>query len=195
MKNTINKNKIVSIIPARGGSKRLIKKNIFPIWGKPMICHTLNAARNSYYLDNDNIFVSTEDNEIKKIVNNYGASIVNRPIELAQDDIWTQDVVNHFSDQLDLSKNDIIVILQANSPQISPKIIDQCIEMLINHDLWQVHTVGKDFINNGAIQIMRNFVKDQKGKVNYNGVVVTDWIDVHTIKDIRKLEKIKINGS
>ena len=62
--------------------------------------------------------------------------------------------------------------------------------MLINHKLWQVNTVGKDMINNGAIQVIKRFVREHKGKVNYNGVVLTDWIDVHTIEDIRTIEQL-----
>ena len=45
-------------------------------------------------------------------------------------------------------------------------------------------------INNGAIQVIKRFVREHKGKVNYNGVVLTDWIDVHTIEDIRTIEQL-----
>ena len=73
---------------------------------------------------------------------------------------------------------------------MTSKKIDECIDMLINHKLWQVNTVNKDMINNGAIQVIKRFVREHKGKVNYNGVVLTDWIDVHTIEDIRTIEQL-----
>ena len=45
-------------------------------------------------------------------------------------------------------------------------------------------------INNGAIQVLKRKVRKHKGKVNYNGVVLTDWLDIHTIDDVKELESI-----
>ena len=59
-----NENKVLCLIPARGGSKRLKRKNIYPVFGKPMIFWSINAAKNSKYIKN--VWVTTEDKEIKK---------------------------------------------------------------------------------------------------------------------------------
>lgn len=182
-------NQVVFLIPARGGSKRLIGKNLYPLNGKPLIQYTIDAVKESKYY-NENLYVSSDWSELLDFAWKHGAECVVRPEELAKDDIWTQPVIDQFSKTLNLENEDIIVILQANSPQITSSIIDWCIEKLIDNSLWQVHTVGKDYINNGAIQVMRKKVCEHKGKPNYNGVVVTDWIDVHTIEDIKQLEKI-----
>lgn len=178
---------IYCIIPARGGSKRLSRKNIYPVLGKPMIFWTLEAASESSYIDKKNIFISTEDKEIADLCKDY--NLLERPAHLAQDNVWTQEVVNHFIQEKQLEENDIIVLLQANSPEINTKTIDLCIEKLIKNNLWQVHTVDQNYINNGAVHVYYSNVKDHKGKVNYNGVVMTDWIDVHHIEDVIEVEK------
>lgn len=178
---------IYALIPARGGSKRLHRKNIALLNGKPMILYSIEAASNSEMILKENIFVSTEDEEIKAIVSPF-VKVIDRPIELALDNVWTQDVINHFSSKINLQPDDLIVVIQANSPQMTPQVIDECISMLLTNRLWQVHTVDKDFINNGAVQVMYKFVSDHKGKANYNGVVVTDFVDVHTQEDLQQAE-------
>jgi CMP-N,N'-diacetyllegionaminic acid synthase len=179
---------IYALIPARGGSKRLLRKNIYPVMGQPMIMYSVEAAQQSKYLKKENIYVSTEDAEIKEVVAPY-VNVVDRPMELALDHVWTQDVVNHFVEHLKADKDDLIVIIQANSPQMSAELIDKCIEMLLTKKLWQVHTVDEDLINNGAVQVLYNFVGNHKGKVNYNGVVITNLVDVHTIEDVEAAER------
>lgn len=85
------------IIPARGGSKELPRKNILPLNGKPMILYTIDAAR-GVTLD-ENICVSTDDAEIKKIVEDYGLKIpFLRPVELASDTATSQEVILHAID-------------------------------------------------------------------------------------------------
>ncbi len=176
------------MIPARGGSKRLLRKNIFPVLGKPMVLYTIEAAKNSRFIRPEDIYVSTEDQEIMNLVKNY-CQVVERPAELAGDKVWTQDVIDHFIASLNIQEEDIVVVLQANSPEITAEVIDRGIELLLNHKLWQVHSVDQDMINNGAIQIMRAKVGKHKGKPNYNGVVITDWIDLHTLEDVQDVEE------
>lgn len=184
-------NKVIAIIPARAGSKRLKGKNIYPLKGKPLIEYTIDAALKSRYLSKNNLYVTTNYQEVKDLCKSKRVNIIDRPDALAQDHIWTQDVIDHAVDTIkNLHPEDIIVILQANSPQITSQMIDKCIQRVTKEGLWQVHTVDQDLIHNGAIQVMRNKVCLHKGKVNYNGVVLTDWIDVHTIKDIEELEKV-----
>tara|TARA_R110002110_G_scaffold295886_4_gene509947 strand:- start:4159 stop:4716 length:558 start_codon:yes stop_codon:yes gene_type:complete len=183
--------RIIGLIPARGGSKRLHNKNVYPLNGVPLIQYTINASLESKYLSTSNVYVSSDSSRILNLALDSGIQIIDRPTQLARDETWTQDVINHLDDFLgDLEDEDIIVVLQANSPQITSSKIDDCIELLIRHKLWQVNTIGKDCINNGAVQVFRRKVKDHKGKVNYNGVVKTDWIDVHYKEDIDRLERL-----
>ena len=87
--------KVICIIPARGGSKRLSRKNITPVLGKPMISYALSAAFDSRYIGKNVTYVSTEDTEIAEISASLGATVVDRPASLAEDTVWTQEVVEH----------------------------------------------------------------------------------------------------
>lgn len=75
--------KNLCLIPARGGSKRLLRKNILLLCGKPLICYTIEAAKKSNIFQD--IYVSTEDKEIAEISNKCGAKIIPRPKELSED--------------------------------------------------------------------------------------------------------------
>ena len=67
------------------------------------------------------------------------------------------------------------------------KIASRCIGQ---QDLFEVHIIDSTMINNGAIQVIKRKVREQKGKVCYNGVVMTNWIDVHTIEDVNKIGEL-----
>ena len=77
--------RILTVIPARGGSKRLHRKNIYPLFGKPLMSYAIEACKGSQYLDAQNIYVSTEDEEIAGVAIQYGAKVIDRPDELAED--------------------------------------------------------------------------------------------------------------
>lgn len=83
----------VAIIPARGGSRRLPRKNILEVGGLPMLAYPLRAARECGLFDR--IFVSTEDAEIEKVAREHGAEIIQRPPELAKDHSTVVQVCLH----------------------------------------------------------------------------------------------------
>ncbi|HJH25294.1 MAG TPA: hypothetical protein C5S37_00650 [Methanophagales archaeon] len=84
--------KIITLIPARGGSKGLPRKNIRLLAGKPLIVWTIEQAKSSRYIDK--IVVSTDDTEIAEISMKYGAEVIERPKEeLAKDETPTIDVI------------------------------------------------------------------------------------------------------
>ncbi len=112
--------KNIAIIPARGGSKRIPKKNIREFCGKPMISWTIKEAKKSKLFDE--IVVSTEDQEIADIAKEYGATIpFKRPIELADDFSTTHSVVLHgIKSLLNLSWDfDMVCCLYPCSPFIT----------------------------------------------------------------------------
>jgi pseudaminic acid cytidylyltransferase len=84
--------KCIAIIPARGGSKRIPKKNIKNFHGKPLIAYSIETALKSKLFDK--IIVSTDDDEIAKVAKEYGAKIHERPKELADDYTATQPVID-----------------------------------------------------------------------------------------------------
>jgi CMP-N-acetylneuraminic acid synthetase len=182
--------KIVAIIPARGGSKRLVNKNIYPLMEKPLIKWTIDAAKNSKFIQD--IYVTTDCDNIKQVVID-DCKIIERPIELGLDHIWMQEPITHAVEQIeDLQDDDLVVILQANSPEMNSETIDKCIQYTVDNNLRQMSTVDKNNTNNSHICVIRKNVCYHKGKANYNGFIQVDWIDVHTIDDIENVKQ-KLN--
>ena len=125
----------VAIIPARGGSKRIPKKNIKPFCGKPMVAHAIENALASPYVDK--VVVSTDDESIANVARNYGAEVpFMRPAELADDYIGTSPVVRHALSTLLEKGWDInyCACVYATSPLLTTSLINSCYEMLMNAD-------------------------------------------------------------
>jgi len=138
--------RIVAIIPARGGSKRLPRKNIYSILGKPAIAYTIEAAKESGVLDK--IIVSTDDKKIAEISRTYGAQIpFIRPKELATDSASTYSVIKHAVEFLEKEgeKIDVIVTLQPNSPLLRPEHIKEGIDKFLKGNLNSLLSVTKGF--------------------------------------------------
>lgn len=122
----INGKTVLAVIPARGGSKGVPRKNIKLLAGKPLIAWTIEAAKQSAYLDR--VVVSTDDEEIANVAKNYGAEIpFLRPPELAQDDTPGIGPVLHALESL--PSYNYVVLLQPTSPLRESQDIDRCIEV------------------------------------------------------------------
>lgn len=128
--------KILSIIPARGGSKSVPRKNIREIDGKPLICHSILSSIKSELITRT--IVSSDDDDILAIAKKYNADVpFVRPSELAQDHITDYPVFNHCLKWLQDNENyipDLIVHLRPTSPLRSVKDIDSCIKKLKLND-------------------------------------------------------------
>ncbi len=116
----------LAIIPARGGSKRLPRKNVLDLNGKPLIAWSIEAGLKSKYIDK--LIVSSEDAEILNISKEFGALTLERPDELASDTATTFDTVKHVIENT--NEYDYIILLQPTSPLRTEKHIDQAIELL-----------------------------------------------------------------
>ena len=122
--------KIISIIPARGGSKGLPKKNILELAGKPLIAWTIESSLKSKYISKT--IVSSDCDEILNISSKYGSEILKRPDELARDTTPTEPVVEHILQNVkDLGNYSYLVLLQPTSPLRDEKDIDEAISKLI----------------------------------------------------------------
>jgi CMP-N-acetylneuraminic acid synthetase len=104
----------VALIPARGGSKGVKRKNLRVLAGKPLLQHTVDAARGCGQIDD--IYLSSEDAEILAAGEKMGCSPVPRPPALAQDESSPNDVVFDFFAQVPLADDDVILYLQPTSP-------------------------------------------------------------------------------
>ena len=129
----IDKYKVISVIPARGGSKGVPRKNIKPLAGKPLIAYTIEQSLQSEYIDRT--IVSTEDREIADISRQYGAEVpFMRPDDLAGDQVATVDVLLHtinWLEEEDKYNFDILVLLHTTTPLRAVKDIDSCIRLLV----------------------------------------------------------------
>lgn len=119
---------ILSIIPARGGSKGIKRKNLKPILNKPLVAYTIEASLKSKYITRT--IVSSEDSEILKVSKEYGAQTIIRPDELAQDETKTAPVMLHVLNELKKEgyKADYVVLLQPTCPLRDENYIDCAFE-------------------------------------------------------------------
>ena len=124
MGSVINKERVIGIIPARGGSKRVPRKNLKTYRGKSLIAWAVEAAKGSRYLDD--FCVSSEDQEILKHANNLGVAAVARPSWLATDHAMNEGVLVHMLYKWQWA--DWVVLLQPTSPQRVAVDIDEAIE-------------------------------------------------------------------
>lgn len=121
------KNKtFLAIIPARGGSKRLPRKNILDLNGKPLLTWSIEAGLKSKYIDK--VIVTSDDDEILEVSKKIGADIIKRPKALANDTATTFDAIKHTIENIE--KYDYIILLQPTSPLRTQKHIDEAIEEL-----------------------------------------------------------------
>jgi N-acylneuraminate cytidylyltransferase len=132
---------ITAIIPARGGSKGVPKKNIRHLDGKPLIHHTIDAAKMSRYIDH--IIVSTDDDEIASVAATGGITIIKRPEELAGDKSPTIDAILHALEECARKEvhPDVVVLLQPTSPLRSVADIDEAIGLYLEGDCESVISV------------------------------------------------------
>ncbi|KQH83647.1 CMP-N-acetlyneuraminic acid synthetase [Vibrio furnissii] len=134
------KNKVIALLPARAGSKRLINKNILPIANKPLIAWTIEAALDVELFDD--VIVSTDSDDIKNVALDFGASVpFKRPSPLSSDTATTDDVLMHAIKVLNLKSTDIIVLLQPTSPLRESKDIKEALLKLNDSNVQGVVSV------------------------------------------------------
>jgi CMP-N-acetylneuraminic acid synthetase len=131
----IQNKRILSIITARGGSKEVPRKNVLNICGKPLIAWTIEATKNSKYIDR--VIVTTDSEEIRNISIQYGAEVpFKRPYEISGDLAKQEDAVIHameFVEKQEGKKYDYIMILTPTTPLRDENELDKVIEELVNH--------------------------------------------------------------
>ena len=125
---------IVGIIPARGGSKRIPRKNLKILKNKPLIVHTIQEAKKSKLLTS--FYVSTEDENISKVSKSFGANVIKRPKLFAKDKTQGYVPIQHAINFLENKNNesvDIVVTLQPTSPLRKAKDIDNAISEFLKN--------------------------------------------------------------
>lgn len=124
---------ILAIIPARGGSKGIPRKNIRLLAGKPLIAYTIEQARGAQAITR--VIVSTDHDEIASVAEEFGAEVVKRPAELATDTATSESALKHVLEHLAETEKyapDLVVFLQCTSPVRTPNDIDRAIQLLLD---------------------------------------------------------------
>ncbi|MEA2050829.1 MAG: type II toxin-antitoxin system PemK/MazF family toxin [Campylobacterota bacterium] len=173
---------ILAIIPARGGSKRLPRKNILNLAGKPLIAYSIEASLNSRYIKKT--IVSSDDDEILNIAKDYSSEIIKRPAHLATDTSTSFDSIEHTILNQDESF-DYIILLQPTSPLRTSKHIDEAIELLIEKNAdavistcevdhpvkWNMSIDDTLDISSAIFSINTNRSQDQTKHYRLNGAI------------------------
>lgn len=138
---------IVAVIPARGGSKGIVRKNLKLLEGKPLIAHIIESSLKVPEIDR--VIVSTDDEEIAQVARKFGAEVpFMRPEELSGDKVLTAPVLQHAVDWLKENENyntDIIVLVYATSPLLKSGKISEALQQIEgNHDVDSVVSLVKD---------------------------------------------------
>ncbi len=210
--------KIVSLIPARGGSKEIPNKNIINVNGKPLLSYSIDASLNSKV---DETWVSSDSKEIGKVAEKYGARFITRDKELANDIIMPDATLVDFKYRVDF---DIMVFIQPTSPMIKSEYINQGIDKLLSENLHSVFSVTKEhwlprwnervepieweidkrprrqdkeasYIENGMFYITRKNILTQNklrygGKMGFIEIPLYDSFQVDSQEDLELIRKI-----
>ena len=152
--------RVLGVIPARGGSKGIPKKNIVDICGKPLIAYSIDAASKSQALTT--CIVSTDSDEIADVATRYGAlAQFRRPAEISNDTASSFDVIMHALEYMEAESNsvyDAVMLLQPTTPMRTAATIDAAIRQLSNSDCDSVVSV----VDVGANHPYRMYKLDDK---------------------------------
>lgn len=116
------------VIPARGGSKGIPRKNLQPVAGIPLLAHAIRAARGAESVDR--VVVSTDDPEIADLARAEGAGVVMRPAELSGDTASSESALLHAVETLNLPADDLLVFMQCTSPLTTSGDVDNLLRAL-----------------------------------------------------------------
>lgn len=190
--------KILYVIPARGGSKGIPRKNIKLLNGKPLICYSIDVARQ--LTQDGNICVSTDDDEIIKVVEDYGLKVpFKRPVHLSTDTASTNDVLLHAIDFYESNGvfYDVIVLFQPTSPFRKASQVKEALT-LYNDELDMVVSVKES--QSAAVICSENEDGFLESSLNKSGLRRQDVLNYYEFNgaiyviNIERLKKVGLSG-
>ncbi len=141
--------KTIAIIPARGGSKRLPGKNLLPLNGLPLLVYSIQyALENKELLDE--VYVSTDNAEIKKIALQFGAKVIDRPSKLSTDHQPTITTLQHALEMLPTTIENV-VLLQPTNPLRPKKLLQEAFQNYSDGNYDSLMTVSRNHQKFGKI--------------------------------------------
>jgi len=151
---------LLALIPARGGSKGISRKNARPFRGKPLVVWAVEAALASGVCDR--IVVSTDDDEIELLARAAGAEVVRRPPEVAADEVSTAEVARHALDAL-RERPDHVLVLEPTSPARSPEHVREAAALLMRDQAESIASVS---------EVPHHYVPSKSLQLGEDGTVV-----------------------
>mgnify|MGYP003150385004 FL=1 len=208
--------KVVSVIPARGGSKGIPLKNIVELGGKPLISYTIESSKQSNV---DETWVSTDSSEIASVVSEYGVKVIERPEDISTDTSQSEEALLHAARDSDF---DVVVFIQPTSPLIKSEDINKGLEMMDEYDSvfsvtkehwiprwtmdvkpfeWEINNrpmrqdKPETYIENGAFYITKrkNLLESKlrySGKMGVVEMPLSRSFQIDTIEDLELMEKL-----
>tara|TARA_R100001594_G_scaffold47743_2_gene80622 strand:- start:390 stop:1022 length:633 start_codon:yes stop_codon:yes gene_type:complete len=208
--------KVVSVIPARGGSKGIPLKNIVELGGKPLISYTIESSKQSNV---DETWVSTDSSEIASVVSEYGVKVIERPEDISTDTSQSEEALLHAARD---SEFDVLVFIQPTSPLIKSEDINKGLEMMDKYDSvfsvtkehwiprwtmdvkpfeWEINNrpmrqdKPETYIENGAFYITKrkNLLESKlrySGKIGVVEMPLSRSFQIDTIEDLELMEKL-----
>ena len=143
----IDGQRVIALTPARGGSKSVPYKNLYPLGGKPLLAWPIETARATAAIDRT--IVSTDDDRIADAARGLGAEVYRRPPELATDTAVVADAIRELWRRLKSEGETatILVLLEATSPFRSPEVIERCLRRMVDENLDSIATFHEAEIN------------------------------------------------
>jgi CMP-N,N'-diacetyllegionaminic acid synthase len=143
----IGEERVIAVVPARGGSKGIPRKNVAPLGGRPLLAWSIETALGVRYIDRT--IVSTDDQAIDEVARRAGAEVYRRPDDLATDAALVADALRDLIHTLrdEGESAGIVVLLEPTCPFRSTKDVSACIEMLVTGDKDSVATFREAELN------------------------------------------------
>ena len=190
----------IAFIPVRGGSKSIPLKNIKQLNGKPLVYWTALAAEKSKYIDK--IIIATDSEEIKNVVINFGfkkLEIYNRDSENAQDTSSTESVMLEYIEKSNLNPEDYFILIQATSPLLKSKYIDEMIEKLKNSNADSIFSAVREkqfhwIEKNNGIEPINYDYKNRPRRQDFQGILAENGACyINTVENILR-DKCRLSG-
>jgi len=190
----------IAFIPVRGGSKSIPLKNIKQLNGKPLVYWTALAAEKSKYIDK--IIIATDSEEIKNVVINFGfkkLEIYNRDSENAQDTSSTESVMLEYIEKSNLNPEDYFILIQATSPLLKSKYIDEMIEKLKNSNADSIFSAVREkqfhwIEKNNEIEPINYDYKNRPRRQDFQGILAENGACyINTVENILR-DKCRLSG-
>lgn len=180
---------IITIIPARGNSKRVKRKNLKLFSGNPLIYWSIKSALSCPSLKK-NVWVSTEDKEIADLSENFGASVIKRPLNLCTDNTSTYEVIFHATQIIKEKINfNAVMTLQPTNPFRSIKIIEDAIKHFINNKCDSLISITKRRLKIGEIRnkyFYKKYESEQQSRLTDPTYYENGLIYISLLKTLEK---------